>query len=223
MTVRELMSEDVATVEPSTSLKAVAVLLAGRRISGVPVVGPDRSVLGVVSEADIVARERGDGPPRTGILAWLAGETAEEAARLQARTAGEAMSSPAITVGPGSDVSFAARRMTDAGVKRLPVVAGDGRLVGILTRSDLVRAFARSDAALEKEIHKLLRETLWLDEPERVTVDVDDGEVALAGQVDRRSDAELLRLFVPRIPGVIAVESAVTWAWDDREARVYEA
>jgi CBS domain-containing protein len=220
MKVKELMSKDVATVDASTSLKDVAVLLAERRISGVPVVGPDRSVLGVVSEADIVARERGASAPRTGLLAWLVGGAAEEAARLNARTAGEAMSTPAITVSPASDVSYAARRMTDAGIKRLPVVDGEGRLTGIVTRSDLVRAFARPDAELEKEIRKLLRETLWLDEPERVIVDVADGDVALSGEVDRRSDAELLRLFVARIPGVVAVESAVTWAWDDRGARV---
>ena len=219
MRVSDLMTIDVECVDTATSLKDVAGLLAARGISGVPVVGPEGRIVGVVSEADIVALERGSGAPRRGLLAWLAGGHPEDF-RLSARTAGEAMSAPAITVGPGSDVSYAARRMTDAGVKRLPVVDGEGRLVGILTRSDLVRAFARPDAELANEIRSLLRAKLWLAEPELVRIDVRDGEVSLSGQVDRHSDAELLRLFVERVPGVVSVETTVAWAWDDREARV---
>src|SRR5262245_9473776 len=103
MRVSDLMTIDVECVDTATSLKDVAGLLAMRGISGVPVVGPEGRIVGVVSEADIVALERGPGAPRRGLLAWLAGGESEDF-RLSARTAGEAMSAPAITVGPGSDV-----------------------------------------------------------------------------------------------------------------------
>jgi CBS domain-containing protein len=219
MKVSELMQSDVVAVAPETSLKEVAAVLTERAISGVPVVADGR-VLGVVSEADIVVTEQGPAQSRGRILDWvLAGGQADEQV-LAARTAGEAMTEPAITISAGADVSLAARRMIDAGVKRLPVVTGDGELVGIVTRSDLVRAFARSDAELEQEIRGIVRGALWVDHPELVEIHVEQGRATLGGAVDRRSDEELLRLFVARIPGVVSVHSTVTWQWDDQKARV---
>src|SRR3954451_24247248 len=142
MIVSQLMTTNVLTVTPETSLKEVATILSERRISGLPVVA-DGIVVGVVSEADILLRERGAPEVQHGVLARLRLRRADDA-RLHATTAGEAMTSPALTVGPRKRVHEAARLMTDRRINRLPVVAG-GALVGIVTRADLVRAFTRSD------------------------------------------------------------------------------
>ena len=214
MKIDELMSRDPMTVRPDTSLREVAEILTEHRVSGLPVVGERGEVLGVVSEADILLKERGPEPRHGGIVAWLLGDGVVDEKKLEARTAGEAMTSPAITVAAGRDVSFAARSMTENGIKRLPVVDDDGALVGIVTRADLVRAFARSDEEIEREIDQTVLRTLWIEEP-ALQVRVDQGEVRLSGKIGRRSDAELLERFVARVPGVVSVHSTVRWAWDD--------
>jgi CBS domain-containing protein len=124
------------------------------------------------------------------------------------------MESPAITVGVLETVAEAARLMTEHGIKRLPVVDDEGTLIGIVTRTDLVRAFTRNDDAIEREIRELVLEALWLDEP-GLDLRVERGEVRLAGKMDRRSDAELLPRLVRRVPGVVGVHSTLRWAWDD--------
>jgi CBS domain-containing protein len=165
MKVKELMSPDVITVEPETLLKDAAALLAEHHISGVPVVDERGVVLGVLSEADILVKERGPEPRHEGLVGWLLGGGVADAAKLAARTAGDAMTSPAITIRTRSRISEAARLLTAKGIKRLPVVNPDGILVGIVTRADLVRAFARTDAEIEREIRDdVVTRTLWLEE-----------------------------------------------------------
>lgn len=210
MKVRELMTQDVATVERETTLKEVARLLTERRISGVPVVDAGGAVVGVVSEADVLMKERGPGHP-AGRFSWLH-EPRDQAAgaKLAARTAGEAMSSPAVTIGPERPISAAARTMTEGGINRLPVVK-DGTLLGIVTRADLVRAFTRSDEELVREIRSdVVERAMWLS-PGEIDVRVRDGEVELAGSVDTRIDAEVLERLAARVPGVVSVASTVTW------------
>jgi len=216
--VKELMNEEVVAVEPETTLKDVASLLVEHRISGVPVVDAERTVLGVVSEADIVAKEQA-AKPGSRILDWLLGGGFgfSELERLSARTAGQAMNSPAITIGADKEVFQAARLMTEHGVKRLPVVDDKGALIGIVTRSDLVKAFARSDDELAHEIDEMVRRTLLIED-EALHVHVHDGEVHLSGKLERRSDAELLPRFVARVPGVVDVHSTLRWEWDDRKS-----
>jgi CBS domain-containing protein len=218
MKVEDLMSRDVISVAPETSLKDVAALLVEHGISGVPVIDRDRTVVGVVSEADILVKEGGPEPRHGGVVRWfLQGGTADDA-KLAARTAGEAMTAPALTVGSHATVAEAARLMTQHGIKRLPVVGAKDTLVGIVTRSDLVKAFARPDDEIAREIHEdVVRHTLWLEGP-APNVRVKRGEVTLSGELERRSDAELLPRFVARVPGVVSVHSTVTWRWDDQRA-----
>lgn len=216
MKVKDLMNRDVVAVAPTTTLKEVASLLVEHRISGVPVVDADRKVLGVVSEADILLKEQG-AEPEPGILRWLLGGAYLDQDKLEAHTASEAMTSPAITIGSGKDVYRAARLMTERGIKRLPVVDDRAGLVGIVTRSDLVKAFARPDDEVLREIEGLARETLWIED-ERLQIRVRDGEVRLSGKLQRRTDAELLARFVSRVPGVVTVHSTLRWEWDDRRA-----
>jgi CBS domain-containing protein len=218
MKVEELMTRDVIAVEPEAPLKEVASLLAEHRISGLPVVDGTRHVLGVVSEADILVKERGPEARHGGHFGWLLAGGRADQEKLAARTAGEAMTAPAITIGAGKEVSEAARLLTDRGIKRLPIVDSDRTLVGLVTRSDLVRAFARPDEELEREISEdVLKRMLWVEAPD-LDVSVERGEVVLSGELERKTDAELLPRFVARVPGVISVRSSLTWRWDDHGA-----
>ncbi|HZO62887.1 MAG TPA: CBS domain-containing protein [Gaiellaceae bacterium] len=210
MKVNEVMTREVTTVTTDVPLKEAAALLSARRISGLPVIDSARRVVGVLSEGDILYKELG-GPREKGWLERLIEFPVPEDGKAAATTVGEAMSAPAITILPTRPVSEAARTMIEEGVKRLPVVDVDGILVGIVTRADLVRAFIRSDEDIAEEIREqVILRTLWLA-PEQVTVTVDHGEVRLAGQVETKTDAELLPAFVQRVPGVVTVLSKLTW------------
>lgn len=204
MKVRELMTEDVVSVRPETTLRDAAALLVEHGVSGLPVV-MGNEVVGVLSEADIVAKASGAIEHGGGLLSWLfEPETREQ--KVHARTAGEAMTTPALTIAPTRPVHEAARRMITEGVNRLPVVE-DGKLVGILTRADIVRAFTRGDSELAQEIRDdILKRTFWV-EPGGVAVTVADGRVTLKGVVETEADTEMLPIFVSRVPGVVAVQS----------------
>jgi CBS domain-containing protein len=217
MKVKSLMTTAVLSIGPELPLKDVAEILADRRISGLPVVGAHGEVLGVVSEADILVKEAGSHPSEERLLARLLRADPETKWKLEARTAGEAMSSPALTIGPERTVDEAAARMIERGVKRLPVVDDEGKLVGIVTRTDMIRAFVRPDADLLEEItEEVLARTLWIP-PDRISVTVSRGEVTLAGTVDSKQDAELVRHFVERVPGVVGVRSELRWLDEDPE------
>lgn len=213
MKVQDVMTRDPKTVSPEASLKEVAQTLMDGRISGLPVVDESGAVVGVVSEADIVGKEAGAPHERSLIGRLVHGDV--DAARLEARTVAEAMTSPAITIRENREVAEAARIMTEKEVNRLPVLDDDGRLVGIVTRADLVRAFLRSDAEIEKELREgVVLEKLWID-PSELQISVENGEVTLRGKVESRSDAELLEYFATRVPGVVSVHSTLRWRIDE--------
>jgi CBS domain-containing protein len=213
--VKELMSRDVVSVEPGTPLRRVAELLVEHEISGMPVRDEDGTVVGVVTEADILRKERGIELGRGGPLAWMVdGSDLDRMRKVAARTAGEAMTSPPVTTSPWRTVAEAARLMLDHRVNRLPVLDG-GRLVGIVTRADLVRAFGRPDEAIAREIaEEAIGDSLWVSRDD-VHVEVQDGEVILKGELQARSDALLLVRFVSTVPGVVGVRSELTWKTDD--------
>ncbi len=217
--VRDVMAPSVVTVDRDTPLKDVAGLLVDRRISGVPVVDADGTVLGVVSEADLLVKEQGPDAIRHRRLARFFGDSSEsrtQLAKLLAVTAGEAMTAPAVTIGSGRPISEAAACMTSRKVNRLPVV-DDGRLVGIVTRADLVRAYVRSDVELADTIRdEVLLHILWLD-PSLFKVAVTDGVASITGRVERKSTAEMIVPTVSMVPGIIDVRAAVTWVVDDSQ------
>jgi CBS domain-containing protein len=217
MKVEDLMTRDVLTASPETSLKDVAGILSSHGVSGLPVVDADGRILGVVSEADILRKEQGRGGRRGGVLGWLL-DRDELDPKLEARTAGEAMTSPALTIEPARPASEAARLMVEKGINRLPVVSHD-RLLGIVTRADLVRAFHRPDEEIEREISgDVLLQTLWID-PNRISIGVSNGEVSLSGKVETRTQAELVEAYVRRVPGVVDVRSELEWSVDDLARR----
>lgn len=198
------MTEGVVSVKPDASLRDAAAVLVEHAVSGLPVVDESGTVVGVLSETDIVMKASG-GTERNGFLTWLFDDEVA-GVKVTAETAGQAMSSPAVTIAPNRTIHDAARLMIEDGVNRLPVVEA-GKLVGILTRSDIVRAFTRTDAELATEINDdILRRTFWA-EPGSVAVTVADGRVTLSGEVETDADKEMLPLFVSRVPGVVAVSA----------------
>jgi CBS-domain-containing membrane protein len=200
--VSEVMTTDVLSARPTMTLKDVARVLAARGISGLPVVDDDDHVLGVVSEADILSKER---RPTRDPRGWSA-RRAPARQKSEARTAGEAMTSPAVTVGPEHRVDRAAALMLDCGINRLPVVDGDRRLVGIVTRADLVRAFASSDERIQREIRdEVLLHELWLD-PREFELTVDEGVVTLAGSFADDTQREIVARRLRLVPGVVSIE-----------------
>jgi CBS domain-containing protein len=214
-TVEQIMSRSVITVTPETSIADVARILVDRGISGLPVVDDANRVVGVVSEGDLVMREAGIRPAgsRLSLTRHRDAETMKH--KVNARTAGEAMTSPALTIEPFRAIRAAAEIMTERRVNRLPVVGSDGELLGIVTRADLVRAFVRSDEELEETIRSevLIRE-MWLD-PDKFTVRVERGTAHVTGAVQKRSTAEVLARLLAMVPGVVAAETDITWTEDD--------
>ncbi len=208
MKVKDVMTTRVHVVPPEMPLKDAAALLARERISGVPVVAENGDVVGVLSEGDIVAK-LAPAERQGGLLSWFLDPRdpwLEE--RAGARTAEDAMTVPPVTIEPGRPVTEAANRMIAEDVNRIPVVE-HGRLVGIVTRADLVRAFTRTDEDIRAEIRdEVVRRTLWLD-PTDVVVGVEAGQVTLAGRVNTEADAEILVRLVRRVPGVVDVDSTV--------------
>ena len=217
MRVRELMTQQVLTIGPEAPIKDVARVLVDNGISGLPVCDIEGHVLGVVSEGDILYKEH---DPREshlgGPLGWIVDGTPNYAGyiKAQALTARKAMTSPAITIAPYESVADAARIMSERHVNRLPVVH-QGQLVGIVTRTDLVRAFTRSDEEIEHEVKEdVVERMMWIDSG-RVEATVESGHATLSGRLHKRSDVELLSRLVARVPGVLAVDSSVAWDIDD--------
>jgi CBS domain-containing protein len=217
LTVRDVMTQPVVSVQPGATIREVARLLVDHRISGLPVVDVNGVVLGVVSEADLLVKEQGANAVRHRPLARFLGESSAsqaQLAKLAAVSAGDAMTAPAVTIEPDRRVTEAAGTMIARGINRLPVVEGQ-RLVGIVTRADLVRAYVRSDDELARAIREdVLLRVLSL-EPALFTVVVKDGIASIKGRVERRSTAEMIDRVIRTVPGIVDVQADVTWTTDD--------
>lgn len=209
MIVRDIMTKDVVTVAPTAALKAAAAMMLEHGISGVPVVDAS-GLVGVLSETDILFKERVH-PERRRLLGRLLHDpNAPAAVKLDAQLVADAMTAPAVTIASGQPVSDAATTLLELGIDRLPVV-DSGQLVGIVTRSDLVRAFIRSDEAIADEIRDdVVVRKAWAS-PSAITVSVTRGEVVLEGHVDSEPVAKTLVSLTRRVPGVVDVESQLSW------------
>lgn len=224
LTVQDVMTVGVATVLPDTPLKEVARILVQRGISGLVVVDADERVLGVVSEADLLIKEQGAEALPHRRASRIRGESATTKAaiaKVEATTAGEAMTTPAVTIEPDKSLAAAAGIMVDRAINRLPVTR-DGRLVGIVSRADLVRAYVRSDEQLAETIRTDLLLRHLLVNPSEFDLTVRDGVVRIQGQAETRSVAEMIVRLITALPGVIAVDADVTWALDDSHVEAPE-
>lgn len=220
------MTVRVVTAYPGTPFKELARLMHEHAVSGLPVVDGDGRVVGIVTEADLLsAGEEREQPPsrRHRFLEWfidplrLAG-IERRAPDLRAR---DVMTRDVVNVTPETSVTEAIRTLLDAGVKRLPVTAGAGTLVGIVSRHDLLTPVLRPDEDIRREIvDEVVFHTMWID-PATVRVRVENGVVHLEGQLERRSVKELLVEFVERVDGVVAVDAErLGFAKEDRDIRI---
>lgn len=210
------MTRGPITVSPDTKLRELAHLLTEHHISGVPVVDEAGRCVGVVSEGDLLVKQLSRPVSRRLPLEWIIGERHDpaELRRRAATTAAEAMSSPAITITADRPIREAAVIMIDRQINRLPVIA-DAQVVGIITRSDMVRAYLRLDDEILHLVREdVIRRTLWLD-PDSFEIAVSEGIVRIAGTIDRRSTARILEKLIALVEGVIEVQSRLEWELDD--------
>lgn len=217
MRARELMTTPVVTVRPETPLKEVAEVMAAHRVSGVPVVDRRGELVGVVSESDFLTKL--DTPRRpSGIRAWVLRALGWRP-RGEPRTAADLMTTPVVTAGPDSTVRELAHLMATYDINRVPIVQ-DGRVVGIVTRADVLRTLARPDSAITEEVRWRLAHDLWID-TSQVEVTTQNGIVTIAGTVDTRTNAELVARWATSTDGVVGVDVAqLRYRFDDRRVRV---
>lgn len=208
MKVRDIMTSPAITVTPATPFTGIVATLLDHDISGVPVVDDRRQLVGVVSEADLIDRQvHGYRRRALSVLAdHLHGRDTLWIRKVGGLTAGELMTRDPDAVGPDDDLASAARRMLEGGHKRLAVVA-DGAVVGVVSRHDLLRPFARSDADIRADLLRLLADPFRIDEDHAIRPSVAAGVVTLDGTVRRRSEIAIVETEVASIPGVVAVDN----------------
>jgi CBS domain-containing protein len=199
MLVRELMTPDPVTVAEDTPVKAALVLLSRHRVTSMPVLGPHGRLHGVVSEADLI-RDLVRADPRSHALTLVPVPGTGEEWPDQPQVVGEVMSPHAITVHPDTELAHAVDLITSTTVKSVPVVDDGGRVVGMLSRSDVVQVLARSDANLAREVDDLLFSVGLGD----WVADVTDGRVALSGP-EGSDERAMACLVAGTVPGVVAV------------------
>lgn len=216
LTVADVMTRDVVLVGEAEPYRSIIDLLTERRISAVPVVDAAGRVVGLVSEADLLHRVEFIGEEHERRV-FERPARHEARVRSHAAVARDLMSTPAVTVAPDTPVARAARMMTSARVKRLPVVDEVGVLVGIVSRVDLLRMYVRGDDEIRQDVlAKVVHDAMWID-PDAVGVGVADGVVTLRGTVDRKSTAAILLRLTESVPGVIEVASQLAWERDDTD------
>ncbi|MEU6378721.1 CBS domain-containing protein [Streptomyces sp. NPDC046909] len=217
--VGSVMTTQVVRAGYGTPFKEVARLLGAHRISGLPVVDEDDKVIGVISETDLLVRQAETPDPyepkKRFRLATLTRAGRRRIAKAAARTAGQLMSRPPVTVHADDTIVEAARTMAQHHIERLPVLDEEQRLVGIVTRRDLLQVFLRPDGEIRAEIiDEVLVRALWLP-PRGIDITVVEGVVTLAGHMERKSETEIAVSMTRQIDGVVAVVDKLTYRLDD--------
>lgn len=222
-TVDAVMTDNVVTVTRETPFIEIVRILHNHRISGLPVLDDEGRVVGVVSEADLLRKEEhmpehyADDyhPPLRSRLRHHLDNEGNTKTKAAGTVAGALMTAPAITIRADASVVKAARLMDRHGVKRLPVVDDDGRPLGIISRSDVLRVFGRLDAEIEHEIRDaVIARTLRVD-PTSVGVSVTEGIVTLEGDVEQRTHSIIAERLARGVDGVVDVVNRLTWHYDD--------
>lgn len=214
--VKDLMTTQVVTVGPATPFKEIVARLAEHRVSAAPVVDDAGRVLGVVSEADLLLKEEFPDPDQDIPLFWTKRRRLERE-KAAGSTARDLMTVALVSISPDATVAEAARRMHRAQIKRLPVIGEGGRLVGIISRGDLLKVFDRPDHAIQREILDDVIVGQFMMAPSRFFIHVDGGEVVLQGQVERRSLIPHLVRAIHDVEGMVRVENRLAYDIDDVE------
>jgi len=214
--VKDVMTGEVVAVRRDASYKEMAAWLRQYRVSAFPVIDENRRVIGVVSEADLLAKEALAGD-HAGIPAAITGILHhKEYKKAEGVTAGDLMTHPAVTVRPEDAVEHAARLMYTLQVKRLPVDDAGGYLVGIVSRADLLTVFDRTDEQIHAEIVNdiILRD--FLVDPALFTVAVADGVVTVKGAPETADLGHRLVTRIRRVQGVVAVRDELSYPPSER-------
>jgi CBS-domain-containing membrane protein len=213
--VDDVMTTAVVTVNEATPYRELVDLLVGHRFSAVPVVDDFQRVTGVVSEADLLRKIEyaGEEEPRM----FEGRRRRSERVKAAGRTAADLMSTPPVTVLSGTSIAAAARLLHGESVKRLPVVDDLGRLVGIVSRGDLLKVHLRPDADILADVRTgvLAPYLASAGDGKTVQAEVADGVVTLTGQVDRWSTLDVTDRLIRQIPGVVAVVDQLGYDYDD--------
>jgi CBS-domain-containing membrane protein len=207
-TVKDVMTTRVVFVRQDATYKNMAAELREHHISGLPVLDDEGKVVGLVSEADLLAKEALDGeiPGRSGAIL-----SRRERARATGETAADLMTRPPITITADDSVVQAARLMQGKRVKRLPVVAADGHLIGIVSRVDVLSVYGRPDGDIKLEITETVILGTILTDPARFTVTVKDGIVTIAGEPETRAVGRDIIDSIRHVGGVVAVRDRLSY------------
>lgn len=208
-TVADVMSGSVVAVRPTAGFKEIVTLMRQHNVSAVPVVDPPGHLIGIVSEADLLLKE----VPVTGspVASILATGRRGEHARAAGVTAAEVMTSAVVTIRKDAPVTEAARLMHDQRVKRLPVVEGDGHLVGIVSRVDLLSVFDRPDHQVRDQIRTDVIAGEFKLDPGAFDVTVRSGIVTVGGPVDTRETAMRLLDAIRHSDGVVDLRDRLSY------------
>jgi CBS-domain-containing membrane protein len=212
--VDDVMTTAVVTVSQDAPYREVVDLLVGHRFSAVPVVDDFQHVTGVVSEADLLRKIEYAGAEEPRLFEGR--RRRGERIKASARTVADLMSMPPVIVPASTSLAAAARLMDTEGVKRLPVVDDLGRLIGIVSRGDLLKVHLRPDDELLAEVESDVLRTFLADETDTAQAAVRDGVVTLTGRVDRISTKDIAARLIRKIPGVVAVVDELEYNYDDR-------
>ncbi len=212
-TVKDVMTTHVVAVRLNATYKEMAAKLRELRVSAFPVLDNDNRVIGVVSEADLLTKEALE----YGVPSLMGGILhGRERAKAAAVTAGDLMTKPVVTIGPRESVSHAARLMYSRKVKRLPVVDDDGRLVGIVTRADVLAVYSRPDAEIRHDVIENVIVGTLLTDPARFSVTVKDGVVTVEGTPENASVGRDMIEEIRHVEGVVAVRDRLSYLPEPR-------
>jgi CBS-domain-containing membrane protein len=212
--VRDVMTTTVVLVDESVGFKDIVRRMEDSGVSALPVVDAAGHLVGIISEADLLLKEEhAREPHRRHLLEGKRRRT--QRAKAEGLLAAQLMTAPVITIRPEASLGQAARLLHERRVKRLPVVEEGGKVVGIVSRADLLKVFMRPDEEIRQEVAgDVLARTLSIG-PDRVRATVRDGVVTLEGLVDRRSLIPFLTGLVRGVDGVVGVEERLGYELDD--------
>lgn len=212
-TVESVMTRKVVTARADTPFKELVGLMNTHRVSGLPVVDRDGRPVGVVSEADTLVKQEHRGGRES--KPWFGRGRRARWRKATGQDAADLMTAPAVTIGADATVTAAARLLAEKNIRRLLVVDDEGRLVGIVSRRDVIGTFLRDDDAIRADIEEhVFKRGMWLF-PGTLTVTVTDGIASLDGSVERRTTAEIAGQLTKAVPGVVAVHNNLAFEMDD--------
>jgi CBS domain-containing protein len=194
LTVAEVMTTEVVTASTSTPVKEAAGLMSQRRIAAIPVIGADGTLVGIISETDFIGK------------------------RVDVEVVGELMSTPVVTARPDDPVPLVARILLARNVKSLPVVDDGARVVGIVSRADLLKVFLRSDRDIRRDVITSVAASAIDVEPPGIGITVTDGVVTLTGTVRTTADIKRVTTAAIAVSGVVHVRSDDLTSVDRRDS-----